>query len=221
MMLASGMDMGDLIYLVIVVAIAVISVAAKGLGKLLRGGDEEAKREDRKRQRQIREDAPSPEQALEQFFQEVKQKRQAPRASAAGPSGSEGPQSLDEFFGQMQDGATPAPPAPAARAVPVAAAVPERPRRRKRKVPSRPAAAPAPDPYGADAVAKAKATIGRSRKGKRRLKVARAAPRPALGAAAARPGSLGPRELVQAMIHYEVLGAPRALRPYSGPPAFS
>jgi hypothetical protein len=77
--------------------------------------------------------------------------------------------------------------------------------------------------YSAESVARAKAAIARSRKRRRNLKVVDAVedsgPRAVPAAASGLVGTLDRKDLIRGVIFHEVLSRPRAIEPYSGPPA--
>ncbi|MHC4916103.1 MAG: hypothetical protein ACYTGB_11500, partial [Planctomycetota bacterium] len=121
---------------------------------------------------------------------------------------------LDDFLGQA-GGPPQRTPAPVPAPVPVARAVPAP----GPAAAARRSAPAAPGLYSSDAVAKARSTIAKSKKRKRR--VLRRAPRSAAAQIRfeelRRP--LDRQTLARAVLYAEILGIPRAVSPYSGPPA--
>ncbi len=217
-------DWGGLVKLLLIVLFVVGSLVVKGLSKLFASSDEKKK--------QPRPGGPgqggkSPEEALEDLFQQAKRKqREAPQGSA----GDTKPHTLDDFFQQIGTGGSkPAAPAarpPVAMAVPVAKPLPaqQQPGVRRQHA-SRPTAAPSStsSPYSAEAVARAKAKISEARRRKSsKPSVIERGEAEVLGiggVSASSLGRLGPAELARAVVYAEILGKPRALSPYAGPPA--
>ncbi len=222
----NGADIGRFGFLILLAVLAIGGAMIKWIRKLL--SEKEKGRIPRPgpqaRGPAAGESGPSPEQALEQFFQEAKRKRARsevqPATRADRPDSA---RSLDDFFGQTQGRpqAPAAAPPPVAQAIPVArpisAARKPAPRSRRAGQPAVTVAKPV-DPYGSEAVAKAKASIARGRK-RRRQPVAAARPVADLGLSGPLAGPLRREDLVRAVIYSEILGRPRAISPYSGPPA--
>ncbi len=213
-----------LIQFLVIAGIMVLSVLGKLLTKILgTNKEQEGQRgaEDLGRPAQGhpgQRTGPDPHTALEQFFLEAKRKKEARARQAAAPGGaprSGQPSTLEDFLGAPAPRTAPVP-AAAAAPVPVARAV-KTPKRAARPA-AQPAAA-APSPYSSEAVAKAMATIAKG--GKRKRRVLRRVSRPSAVKMEfeelTRP--LGPQQLARAVLFAEVLARPRAVTPYSGPPA--
>jgi hypothetical protein len=213
-------DWGGLVQLLIIVLFVVGGLIVKGLSKLFGNSDEKQKQ---KRPRGgPAQGGKSPEEALEDFFQQAKRKqREAPQAPAAG-AGQQA-QTLDDFFQPAGTaGSTPAASPPVAMAVPVARPLSpqQRPKvKRVRTSRSDPAASNASSPYNVEAVARARAAISKAgRRQRSKPSVVEQGEAAMLGTGTSL-GHLGPSELAQAVIYAEILGKPRAVSPYSGPPA--
>ena len=219
-------DFGGIIQLVVVVAFVVIGLIIKGLGKLFESAGKKQEKDAKPGGGASPPPAGEtrrPEEALEQFFEEAKQKKR--QQQAVPPARA---RNLDDFFNQMVGGGpAPAqrPQAPKGRAVPVARAVSVagKPRGKAGALRSaEPVAAGAVDlRYSTEAVDKAKAAISRARKRKgRKLRVVRAVKEPrAESVSTGALGKIGRAELMRGVVYSELLGKPRAIEPYSGPPA--
>ncbi len=216
-----GTNYGDLAYIVILVVFVIGGAVLKWIGKLLSGQGKAERRELRTRGPAAGDGGAEPEQALEQLFQEAKRKssepddvRPVPEVRRPGAA-----ESLNDFFGQVQ-GRRPSPAPPVAQAIPVARSLPAA---RKPTAAGRPESAVTVaepvDPYSTGALASAKATIARGKK--RRGRKARVVQQPAstLGLSGALAGPLRRQDLIRAVVYSEILGRPRAVTPYMGPPA--
>ncbi len=211
-----GTDYGDLAYIVILVVFVIGGAVLKWIGKLLSGQGKDERREPEPRVPAAGEGELKPEQALEQLFEEAKRERAAPAdvqpvPEARSPSATE---SLDDFFDQVQPRQqTPTAP-PVAQAIPVARPVAE-----KRSKPQPAVTVAEVDPYSIEALTSAKATIARGKKLRRCKAAVVQQPAPTLGLSGALAGPLRRQDLIRAVVYSEILGRPRAVAPYTGPPA--
>ncbi len=219
-----GTDYGDLAYIVILVVFVIGGAVLKWIGKLLSGKGKTERREPQARGPATGDGGSGPEQALEQLFQKAKRKSSEPAdiqpvPEVRRPSAAE---SLNDFFDQVQ-GKRPSPAPPVAQAIPVARSLPaaRKATAARRPQPRHPAVTVAEpvDPYSSEALASAKATIARGKKPGRRKARAVQQPAPALGLSGALAGPLRRQDLIRAVVYSEILGRPRAVTPYMGPPA--